>query len=158
MKNLKAKLLTSAILISVPIFIPVSASAASSSICNSSACNNPSVSTVFGQIQDRQLSRPTPINICETLNNWKADAVIQLVGGVLKVNWVYTLVPSVICHLVGWAMKYRFLTAGAVLLTWVVIYFLGLTGNTFVIFIPIAVLAFFQINEKRLRRYFSRGL
>lgn len=101
MKNLKAKLLLSAALISIPILIPGSASAASSSICNSSACDNPQPPTVFGQNPDRNLSRPAPITVCEVLNNWKVDAVIQVVGGLLKVNWVYTFVPSVVCHLVG---------------------------------------------------------
>lgn len=101
MKNLKEKILISAMLISVPIFIPVSASAASSSICNSASCDNPQPPTVFGQNPDRNLNRPAPINVCEVLNNWKVDAVIQVVGGVLKVNWVYTLIPSLVCHLVG---------------------------------------------------------
>ena len=101
MKNLKAKLLISAALISVPILIPVTANAASSSVCNAAYCDNPQPPTVFGQNPDRNLNRPAPISICEVLNNWKVDAVIQDVGGVLKVNWVYTLVPSVVCHLVG---------------------------------------------------------
>jgi hypothetical protein len=49
-------------------------------------------------------------------------------------------------------MRYRFLTVGAVLLTWVVIYFLDLTDNWAAVLIPVAVLAIFQINEKRIRK------
>lgn len=75
--------------------------AASSSFCNSASCDNPPVSTVIEQGSDRPLTRPTPINICEYVNSWKVDAVIQIVAGVLKVNWIYTFVPTLVCHLVG---------------------------------------------------------
>jgi hypothetical protein len=75
--------------------------AAGSSICNSVTCDNPQQSTVFERFQDRPLNRSTPVNVCTILNNWTVDAVIQVVGGLLKVNWVYTFAPSVICHLVG---------------------------------------------------------
>ena len=155
MKNLKAKLLISTILISVPILIPVTANAATSSICNAASCDNPQPATVFGQNSDRSLNRPAPINVCEVLNNWKIDAVIQVVGGVLKVNWVYTLVPSLVCHLVGWNMKYRLLTGCAVLFTWIGLFLLNLADNGFAILIPVAVLAFFQIGEKRYLKNFS---
>ena len=53
-------------------------------------------------------------------------------------------------------MKYRFLTAGAVILTWLFVYLLDLTENGFALLIPLAVLAFFQINEKRMSKYFKR--
>jgi hypothetical protein len=52
-------------------------------------------------------------------------------------------------------MKYRFVTAGAVLLAWLVLYLLSLTDNAIAILIPIAVLAFFQIGEKRYLKKFS---
>lgn len=52
-------------------------------------------------------------------------------------------------------MKYRFITAGAVLLTWLFIYLLNLTSNWFAILIPVVVLAIFQINEKRIRKIFK---
>jgi hypothetical protein len=52
-------------------------------------------------------------------------------------------------------MKYRFITAGAVLLTWLALYLLNLTDNVIAVFIPIAVLAFFQIGEKRYLRILS---
>jgi hypothetical protein len=52
-------------------------------------------------------------------------------------------------------MRYRFLTAGAVLAAWLVIYVLGLTQNAIVTLIPIGVLAFFQIGEKRYLRKLS---
>jgi hypothetical protein len=78
-----------------------SSSAAGSSICNSASCDNPQTTTIFGQPQNPTLNRPAPITVCEVLNNWKVDAVIQVIGGLLKVNWVYTFVPSVVCHLVG---------------------------------------------------------
>ena len=74
--------------------------AASSSICNSISCDNPQVTTLFAD-SNPPLNRPNPVNVCNILNNWKVDAVIQVVGGLLKVNWVYTLVPSIVCHLVG---------------------------------------------------------
>lgn len=49
-------------------------------------------------------------------------------------------------------MTYRFATAGAVLLAWLIIYLLGLTSNSYAFLIPLAVLATFQINEMRKRR------
>ena len=52
-------------------------------------------------------------------------------------------------------MKFRFLTAGAVLATWLLIYSLGLTKNALATLIPIAVLAFFQIGEKSYLRNLS---
>ena len=98
----KYKYLLLAILVtSGPVASLPAASAASSSVCNSLACDNPYLSTVFDRAQDRPLVRLEPVTICEILNNWKVDAVIQVVGGILKVNWVYTLIPSVVCHLVG---------------------------------------------------------
>lgn len=52
-------------------------------------------------------------------------------------------------------MKYRFLTAGAVLATWMLIYSLGLVKNGLVTLLPIAVLAIFQIGEKSYFRNLS---
>jgi uncharacterized membrane protein YgaE (UPF0421/DUF939 family) len=52
-------------------------------------------------------------------------------------------------------MKYRFITGGAVLLAWVLVYLLNLTNNWFAILIPVAVLAVFQIKEKRIRKIFK---
>jgi hypothetical protein len=75
--------------------------AAATSICNSASCDNPQNQSVYGQPQNSTLNRPAPINVCEVINNWKVDAVIQVVAGLLKVNLFYTLVPSVVCHLVG---------------------------------------------------------
>jgi len=49
-------------------------------------------------------------------------------------------------------MAYRFATAGAVLLAWLAIYFLGFTSNSYAFLIPLAVLAIFQINEMKKRR------
>lgn len=100
-KKLKVFILVATVITASSVIAQPSAIAASSSICNSASCDNPQASTVFGQNSDRKLDRPAPINVCEILNNWKVDAVIQVVGGVLKVNWVYTLVPSLVCHLVG---------------------------------------------------------
>jgi hypothetical protein len=53
-------------------------------------------------------------------------------------------------------MKYRLVTAGAVLVTWIVVYLLNLTDNALTFLIPLAVLAFFQIGEKHLSKYFNR--
>jgi len=52
-------------------------------------------------------------------------------------------------------MKYRILTAGAVIVTWIVVYFLDLTTNSAIFLIPLAVLAFFQLGEKRMKRIYS---
>jgi hypothetical protein len=54
-------------------------------------------------------------------------------------------------------MKYRLITGGAVLLTWLVLYFLHMTSKGYSVLIPVAVLAFFQMNEKRLSKYFNRS-
>jgi hypothetical protein len=54
-------------------------------------------------------------------------------------------------------MKYRFVTAGAVVLAWVIIFQLNLTRNGFSFLIPVAVLALFQLGEKRIGKYFDRG-
>ena len=53
-------------------------------------------------------------------------------------------------------MAYRIATAGAVLFAWLAIYLLGFTNNSYAFLIPLAVLAFFQINEKRMSKYFDR--
>lgn len=77
------------------------ASAASSSSCNSVACENPQPSSIFGDIQDRPLDRnPAPSlgPVCSVVNDWKAQVVIAVVGHVLKVSLIYTLVPIVICR------------------------------------------------------------
>ena len=52
-------------------------------------------------------------------------------------------------------MKYRLLTGCAVLFTWIGLFLLNLTDNGFAILIPVAVLAFFQIGEKRYLKNFS---
>jgi hypothetical protein len=52
-------------------------------------------------------------------------------------------------------MRYRVLTAGAVLLTWLVIYLLDFTKSPIAFLIPLAVLAFFQMGEKRLSKYLN---
>ena len=52
-------------------------------------------------------------------------------------------------------MKYRFVTAAAVLFTWLFLYLIGLTSNSYALFVPLAVLAFFQIGEKRISKHFS---
>lgn len=102
MNNKSYKFLLLSILMSIGSIVSLpAASAGSSSVCNQTSCDNPQPSTLFDRIQDRPLVRPAPVSICEILNNWKVDAVIQVVGGLLKVNWVYTLIPSVVCHLVG---------------------------------------------------------
>jgi hypothetical protein len=94
---LLAVLMSSSLTIAQP-----GAVAASSSICNSVSCDNPQPSPFFDQSHDRPLDRSSsPVNVCSIFNNWKVEAVIQIVGGLLKVYWTYTLVPSVVCHLVG---------------------------------------------------------
>ena len=52
-------------------------------------------------------------------------------------------------------MKYRLITVSAVLLAWLVIYLLGFTGNALAFLFPGAVLAFFQIGEKRYLKSFN---
>ena len=46
-------------------------------------------------------------------------------------------------------MKFRVITVGAVMVAWLCIYLLDLIQNPIVTLLPIAVLAFFQIGEKR---------
>ena len=78
--------------------VTISTSDAATAVCVTAYCApNPD-----GIIDMRRpLNNSAPITICEIVNNWKVDAVIQVVAGLLKVNWVVTLIPSVICHLVG---------------------------------------------------------
>jgi hypothetical protein len=94
-------LLVAVVILAGSINAQQSALAVSSSICNSVACDNPQPTSIFEHVQDVPLNRPASVNVCEVLNNWKVDAVIQVIGGLLKVNWVYTLIPGVVCHLVG---------------------------------------------------------
>jgi hypothetical protein len=49
-------------------------------------------------------------------------------------------------------MKFRVITASAVLVAWLCIYLLGLIQNPIITFLPMGVLAFFQIGEKRYLR------
>lgn len=101
MKNLKTKLLITAILTVTPVIVPVTAEAAGSSICNSMTCNNPQVSTVFGQSQDRLLDRSPAPNvgpICNVVNDWRVSVVTAIVGKILNVTLVYTLIPIVVCR------------------------------------------------------------
>jgi hypothetical protein len=51
---------------------------------------------------------------------------------------------------------YRLATAAAVLFTWFLISLLGITSHPFAFLIPLAVLAFFQQNEKWMSKYFNR--
>jgi hypothetical protein len=75
--------------------------AASSSICNSVSCDNPQVSTIFGQSTDRPLDRspaPSLAPICEIASDWKVVVITAVVANILKVSFVYTLVPTVVCR------------------------------------------------------------
>ncbi|CAB4567178.1 MAG: hypothetical protein F2555_02465 [Actinobacteria bacterium] len=49
-------------------------------------------------------------------------------------------------------MMYRILTAGAIAISWVLIYILDLTGKPYIFFIPLAILAIFQVSEKRSKK------
>jgi len=68
-----------------------------------SACTNAICSPNSSGIIDmrRPLNGPTPVTICSVVNQWQVEAVIQIVGGLLRVNWVATLVPGLVCRLVG---------------------------------------------------------
>jgi hypothetical protein len=49
-------------------------------------------------------------------------------------------------------MKYRILTALAIAVSWMLIYVLDLKGKPFIFFVPLAILASFQISEKRFKK------
>jgi hypothetical protein len=49
-------------------------------------------------------------------------------------------------------MMHRILTASAIAISWVFIYLLDLTGKPYIFFIPLAILAIFQISEKRSKK------
>jgi hypothetical protein len=74
------------------------AATASESACTTAICT-PNSSGIIDMC--RPLNGPTPVTLCSVVNHWQVDAVIQIVGGLLRVNWVTTLVPSLVCRLVG---------------------------------------------------------
>lgn len=48
----------------------------------------------------RPLNSTPPVTVCDILNNPVVDVVVQIVGGILKVHWVVSLVPTLVCRLV----------------------------------------------------------
>ncbi len=98
-KKLKIRLIALAIISTILISGSVlSSTSASAAVCTTAICApNPT-----GVIDMRRpITAAPPVTICEILNNPIVDVVIQFIGGVLKVNWVVTLVPTVVCRLVG---------------------------------------------------------
>jgi hypothetical protein len=55
-------------------------------------------------------------------------------------------------------VKYRLVTAGAILLAWIPIYLLGQENNDLIRLFPLALLALFQIGEKQIRDKFNKFL
>jgi hypothetical protein len=66
--------------------------AAESNTCRSLTCENPSVDPLFGQLQFRM--EP----VCEVVRDWKVSVVTAIVGQVLRINLIYTLVPTLVCR------------------------------------------------------------
>jgi hypothetical protein len=100
-KKLQASILLAALITTTSIIGQPGAEAAGSSICNSVSCDNPQVSTVFGGNQDRTLDRiPAPSlgPVCSVVNDWKVVVVTAVVANILKVSFVYTLIPTVVCR------------------------------------------------------------
>ena len=100
-KKLQATIFLAALITATSIVAQPGAVAAGSSICNSASCDNPQQSTVFGGIQDRQLVRspaPTLGPICSVVNDWRVQVITAVVGKILKVEFVYTLIPIVVCR------------------------------------------------------------
>ncbi len=50
---------------------------------------------------ERPLNGPKPTTLCNIVNTWSAQAIATVVGGMLRVQWFYTFIPTTICHLVG---------------------------------------------------------
>jgi hypothetical protein len=71
---------------------------ASTNYCTSAICA-PSSDGVIDM--RRPLNGPVPATICTFATDWRLDSVVQIVGGLLKISWYYTFIPSFTCHLVG---------------------------------------------------------
>ena len=87
--------ITSAIIISNSAILTAPAKA---TVCTTAICA-PNADGIIDM--RRPLNGQPPITACEILNNWVVDLVVQVVGGITKVHWVATLVPTLVCHLVG---------------------------------------------------------
>jgi hypothetical protein len=72
--------------------------AAGVSSCTSSICRpNPD-----GTIDIRRpLNGPQPVTVCDLFGNWTVNTVVSFVTGYLKVHFLYTWVPAVVCRVVG---------------------------------------------------------
>lgn len=70
---------------------------ANAGVCTTAICG-PSSDGVIDM--RRPFNSTPPVTACEILNNPVVDVVIQIVGGILKVKWVVTLVPTVVCRLI----------------------------------------------------------
>jgi hypothetical protein len=66
-------------------------------VCTTAICS-PSSDGVIDM--RRPLTSTPPVTVCSILNNPVVDVVVQIVGGILKVKWVITLVPTVVCRLI----------------------------------------------------------
>ena len=71
---------------------------AKAAVCTTAICSSNSDGVIDMR---RPLNGQPPITACEILNNWVVDLVVQVFGGITKVHWVATLVPTLVCHLVG---------------------------------------------------------
>jgi hypothetical protein len=93
------KIITSLALISV---IALSGTISTAPTANAGVCATAICSPSSDGVIDmrRPFTSTPPVTVCEILNNPVVDAVVQIVGGILKVKWVVTLVPTVVCRLI----------------------------------------------------------
>jgi hypothetical protein len=93
-KKISVLVVASAILISGVV---ASTSSANAAVCTTAICGpNPD-----GVVDMRRpLNSTPPVTVCDIMNNPVVDVVVQIVGGILKVHWVVSLVPTVVCRLV----------------------------------------------------------
>jgi len=77
----------------------IQSSNAATEFCSSGICKpNPN-----GIIDTRRpLYGPKPTTLCTIVNNWGVQAVASVVAGMLDVKWIWTFIPTTVCHLVGW--------------------------------------------------------
>jgi hypothetical protein len=70
---------------------------ANAEVCTTAICSPNSDGVIDMR---RPFTSTPPVTVCEILNNPVVDVVVQIVGGLLKVKWVVTLVPTLVCRLI----------------------------------------------------------
>lgn len=95
MKKKISVIVTASVLLTSGIVF--STAPANAAVCTTAICG-PNLDGVVDM--RRPLNSTPPVTVCDIMKNPVVDVVVQIVGGILKVHWVVSLVPTLVCRLV----------------------------------------------------------